>query len=253
MAPVGCSVHHNRGKVACQNDVKFRRDEAEKLVLDTVQTRLFTPATVERFLSILTDELVNQNQSDGNSATRVRKDLLETEKGISNYLKFIKAGNFSPSVTQGLSDLESKKLELLNKLAQEEQTRQTSGDELQQVKAAGWAALQDLPALLVGAEAETRAVLANLIGKTVVAPSADKLSLEIRITGHMAGLLQLPAIKLRRHLGDADSPQQIGEFQFRMEKAGQKTGSSKHLPGYFEPSLVNVVARVGFEPTTFGL
>jgi site-specific DNA recombinase len=214
----GCSVRHNRGDQACKNDVKFRRDKTEGTLLDVVRSQLFTTAAIERYTQLLAEELATQSDSGEDVAATLTKALSETDKAIAGCMAFIEAGNTSPTVATRLATHERKAQELRDALARHEEARCFTTTDFDELKSAGLSALENLPALLNGAEAQTRAVLAQLLGPTTVTPAADKQTLEIKMAGQLTGLLSIPAIKQRK-----------------------------------TARLVNVVAGAGFEPTTFGL
>ena len=212
-------LRHNRGSIACSNDVKFRRSAGEELLLDAVQSQLFTPSAIARFVEHLSAELSRQTRSETTALVELRRALLETEAAITQCVDFIMLGKSSPSVEARLAELEQKQSEMRATLSAQEAAHSLTVTDLDELKAAGMAALDDLPGLLAGSAAETRDVLARLLGATtVVTPSADKSALEIKMAGHMTGLLSISAVKQRK-----------------------------------TAKLVNVVAGAGFEPTTFGL
>ncbi len=214
----GCSVRHNRGDRACNNDVKFNRELAETALLDAVRAELFTPHVIGRFVELLGSEFEQQSKTSQAAVVDYRKALKDCENRIEGCLEFIEAGQGSASVAGRLAVLEAKVLDLRNAIGKEDEVRSLSTAELSELRKMGLAALDSLPALLAGAVAETRVVLGRLLGAVVVTPAQDKLTLEMKMAGHMTGLLQI--------------------------EAGKKRKTS---------SLVSVVAGTGFEPVTFGL
>ena len=93
------------------------------------------------------------------------------------------------------------------------------------------AALEMLPELLSGTSEEARPVLAKLLGECVVVPSADKKTVQVRLEGHLPGLLTLTANKRRK----------------------TSQGQKQNGPPDVDDPLGNVVARARFELATFGL
>ena len=215
----GCSVRHNRGVHACANDVKFRRDAAEQRVIEALRSRLFTAEALDKYVSHLASELSNQSSSTEAATTALRKDLQDAEKGIANCVRFIVQGNNHPSIAAQLTGLEAKASTVRDELSKLKSKPGLSEADVEALKAAGLEALENLPELLAGATSEARTILGRLLGMSVVEPSPDKTSLEIKMAGQMTGLLAIPAVKQR-----------------------SKTAR-----------LGNVVARAGFEPATFGL
>jgi site-specific DNA recombinase len=214
----GCSVRHNRGVHACVNDVKFRRDAAEQQVIEAVRGQLFTAEAIDKYVAYLTDELSRQDASSETANTAWRKALMEAEKGIANCLRFVEQGHANASIAARLTELEGKASEARDELIKLESAPGLSPNDIEVLKAAGLEALRNLPELLAGAAPEARTILGRLLGKSVVEPTADKTSLEIKMAGQMTGLLAIPAVKQRK-----------------------------------TARLGNVVAGAGFEPTTFGL
>ncbi len=194
-------------------------DAHEESVLGAVQAKLFTPDAIERFVELLDAEWTEQNGLGDDAIAQQRTALQAAERGIQNCLDFVVSGKGNQSLLARIEDLERKKAEALAAIHAHESRPKLNPEDRAALKEAGIEALSQLPSLLSGAAEETRAILARLMTEpAVVAPSADKTTLEIKMAGHLAGLFSIPAVQQRK-----------------------------------TAKLVNVVAGAGFEPTTFGL
>ncbi|MBL0425419.1 recombinase zinc beta ribbon domain-containing protein [Ramlibacter alkalitolerans] len=226
----GCSARHNRGTSACSNAVKFSRSLAEREVLEALQAQLFSPSAVERFCELVAQEYTQRAGTDSHALSKLTKSLGATEKGIAGCLAFIEAGNASASVAKRLADLEAEAAATRAEITRLRSQRPVTEEDLLQLREGAIAALRELPVLLAGSEAEVRHLLSSLVGEATVRP-VENGAVEIRLTGHVAGLLSLQSKRTRRN----DSAKEIGPA----EPAG--------------PMLGNVVARARFELATFGL
>jgi site-specific DNA recombinase len=227
----GCSARHNRGTFACTNDVKFSRSLAEREILTAVQTQLFSPSTVERLCELVATEYTQQCGAGSQLLSKLTKSLAATEKAVSGCVSFVEAGNASESVAKRLKQLEAEAAATRAEIAKAVSERPVTEEGLRSLKQNAIAALQDLPALLAGSEAEVRHLLAHLLGEASVTPVGTE-AVEIQLTGHVAGLLSLGGKQRRRR---SDAPKKIGSAESA------------------DPMLGSVVARARFELATFGL
>ena len=170
----GCSVRHNRGLHACANDVKFRRDAAERQVIEAVRAQLFTPEAIETYFAYLTDELSRQDASSEAASGTWRKALGEAEKGIANCLRFVEQGHANASIAARLTELEGKASEARNELDKLESAPGLLPSDIEALKAAGLEALSNLPELLAGAAPEARTILGRLLGNPSSSPQPTR-------------------------------------------------------------------------------
>jgi site-specific DNA recombinase len=246
----GCSARHNRGPEACANGSKFRRTEAEAAVLEAVSTEVLVPEAIERFAALLQEELHALDGADKSREVKLRADLKGTEAALANIIAAVEKGQTSPTLFARLTELELRASESRSALEKEAGLRQVTDEDIAKLRDAGMTALKDLPALLKGSATETRTVLGRLLGPVTVDPAVDG-RIQFTMTGHIAGLLQLAAVKQRKaRSAEGEGP------ELTKKKASQTTGLSEPSSLALGPSvdkLVSVVAGARFELATFGL
>ena len=109
--------------IGCKNKA-FRKETIEKLVVDT----LIQQTTSEKNLKFLTERILTKLQEDSSEATNLKmleKALLRTNKSLSNLLTAIENGIFSDTTKERLTELESQKKELTEKILVERNKERT--------------------------------------------------------------------------------------------------------------------------------
>ena len=88
----------------------MRKEVLEEIVTNVLAEELTKPDNL-KFLTDKVFELYCENQNDSN-LRRYKKELAATDKAITNILKAIEEGIFTPSTKQRLTELEEKKIRL---------------------------------------------------------------------------------------------------------------------------------------------
>jgi site-specific DNA recombinase len=209
----GCSSHKHGGKSACPNDLRLKRDLIENGLLDGVRRALLSPAALEEFRRRVVKRIADQNRRQ---KAPDAKRMAELKAQV---------GNLADAIMSG--------------------------------------ALKASPALasrLAAAEAELSGLRAQAVPREVV-----KLDRVIpRIDDGFRELVEdLPnAVKrdidraratVRQYTGNAIKVETDGKTVRFMSESMRLETSLLIAAGGSAPSQTNVVAGVGFEPTTFGL
>ena len=95
------------------NKKAVRKDWIERVVVCLTMQRVMDEEKISRLIDAI---LVMQEQED-TTTPALRSQLAETESAISNLLKAIEQGIFTPSTKQRLEDLEAQKEEILVKIS----------------------------------------------------------------------------------------------------------------------------------------
>ena len=215
----GCSNHRNKG--ICDNARSILRREIEHRVFAGLKDKLMAPELVKVFVDEYCRE-VNRLAGERNAATEAtRHDLAGTERRIEGILKAIEDGNYQPTLTERLTQLEARKKELKQNLKAAPETpdlllhprlADIYRDKVEKLEEA----LNEPQC-----RAEASEVLRSLIERIVLFPTDDGLTAEL--TGDIASILAA-------------------------------CGENNRIPDPEESgSQLSVVAGVGFEPTTFRL
>ena len=97
---------YSKKDVNCHNK-SVRKEVLEEIIINTLTEELTKPDNLN-FLTDKVFELYCENQNDSN-LRRYEKELAATDKAITNILKAIEEGIFTPSTKQRLTELEEKK------------------------------------------------------------------------------------------------------------------------------------------------
>ena len=100
---------YSKKDVNCHNK-SVRKEVLEEIVTNVLAEELTKPDNL-KFLTDKVFELYCENQNDSN-LRRYKKELAATDKAITNILKAIEEGIFTPSTKQRLTELEEKKIRL---------------------------------------------------------------------------------------------------------------------------------------------
>jgi DNA invertase Pin-like site-specific DNA recombinase len=117
-AKYGCSANWNGGESVCSNDNKIPKQNAESDYIASLGLDFLDDEFVKQLI-IKVNELLKKKEMDKNPSwmkESLGKELKKTEKELQNILTAIRAGVITPSVTADLQKLESKKIEISNKL-----------------------------------------------------------------------------------------------------------------------------------------
>ena len=106
-----CMGHRRR---ECKKKI-VRKEWIEQQVMDQIRMILFDDRLLETIAESTYQLYVRQK--DTSYEDGLRRQLSEVEKGISNIVKAVEAGMFSPTLTERMQDLEAQRAELSESLA----------------------------------------------------------------------------------------------------------------------------------------
>jgi site-specific DNA recombinase len=101
----GCSLHYNRGRGACENNLLIGRRVLEAQLLAGLQARVLHPDVIEYTLERFAAELARAINRRGEETETHRRQEAAIEKKISNLTRAL-ADGYSPAITADLAQLE---------------------------------------------------------------------------------------------------------------------------------------------------
>ena len=216
---VGCATARNKG--TCDNRKNIRRERLEERVLNALRHHLMEPDLFKEFCNEFTRE-VNRLRMDGRAAI----DAAETEvkridRELDRLVDLILKGGAADRINETMVGLEQRKKELEAVLTDAEDPPPLLHPEMAGYYRAQVAKLHK--SLQDEAEAkrlEATEILRSLVDEIILTPIDDEMLIDVR--GDLAGIL---SVSLKRKKPAAGA----GQSQFEL------------------------VAGVGFEPTTFRL
>ena len=217
---VGCATARNKG--TCDNRKNIRRDHLEDRVLGALRHHLMEPALFKEFCDEFTGEMNRLRIEERSTIEAGRTELAKIDRELDKILQlFLNDALPVEMVKEKSKLLESRKLELENLLANADEPPPLLHPEM-----AGFYRLQveklhsSLQDEIEAKRLEATEILRSLVDEIILTPTDDEMLIDVR--GDLAGIL---GISLKR------------------KKPTTRAGQSQ-----FE-----LVAGVGFEPTTFRL
>ncbi|MBT5264718.1 MAG: recombinase family protein [Rhodospirillaceae bacterium] len=216
---MGCSTRRNKG--TCTNSQTIPRVTVEKRVLAALHDRLMDPALFKEFCTEFTRAINGARNMQSATLEGARTELSRIERQIGSLIEAIKDGLYQPSMKAELDKLEARKAQLIDQQARAQvppPLLHPNMAELYREK------VTELHVALNDDDRRTEAadILRTLISAIVLTPSGGELA--IRLCGDLSGILALSTNDKRP---SRLTPEDLQQFE--------------------------VVAGVGFEPTTFRL
>ena len=211
----GCATHKDRGPATCSNGMKVAIRIADRQLLAETRRAIASDEALEIFRREASALLRADKQANGKTGGDLETRLAVVERELSNMVGAIKAGAYSEALQQALAAAEAQRTAI-------------------QAAIDARATVERLPDLLPRAAALFREMVENL--DTVLARDPT------RARDHVRALLG-DEIRLIPH------PER-GMLEAQLPAGGLVRLAAKLAAG---AELDNVVAGVGFEPTTFGL
>jgi site-specific DNA recombinase len=112
----GCSLHYNRGRGACENNLLIARRTLEEQLLAGLQTKVLHPDVIEYTLVRFEEELRRAADRRGDEAAMHRRQEAAIEKKISARIRALDDG-YSPAITADLSQLEDQLADIRERAA----------------------------------------------------------------------------------------------------------------------------------------
>ncbi|WP_222869716.1 recombinase family protein [Roseobacter fucihabitans] len=216
---VGCATARNKG--TCDNRKNIRRDHLEDRVLGALRHHLMEPALFKEFCDEFTREM-NLLRMEGRAAIdAAASEVKQIDRELDRLVDVILKGGAADRINDTMIELETRKKELEAVLANADEPAPLLHPEM-----AGFYRLQveklhsSLQDEIEAKRLEATEILRSLVDEIILTPTDDEMLIDVR--GDLAGIL---GISLKR------------------KKPTTRAGQSQ-----FE-----LVAGVGFEPTTFRL
>jgi site-specific DNA recombinase len=222
-ANYGCATHRSKG--TCSNDLKVRRDELERRVLDGLRERLLAPELVEEFARAFQEEVNRLAAEKIRHRAEDEGQLEAARREIASVVRAIEDGMYQPSMKARMDELEAEKAMLEERLASAPEAPKIrlhpNLPGLYREKVAQLEQALVDPAI----KAEAAEVIRSHIERITLTPDAEG-ALEVQLYGDLARILQFC---------------EAGEHK-------------RQRPGHGRPEReLSVVAGAGFEPATFRL
>lgn len=174
----GCSSHCNHGPAVCSNNIKIKKSEIEKTVLDTLNINFDCDGNVayltEKTNSILKAGFAQDRPKWKGSA--LQEQLRKLNKDVNNFINAIKAGIISDTVKNQLEIAENKKKEVEGQLKEAERERPVVPSLSKDIVGNY---LKDIPALLSLHPVHGKTFLSRIIEKIIVHPDNEIADLSI--------------------------------------------------------------------------
>jgi len=217
----GCSTVKNKG--TCTNYNRITRGELEQRILDALKSQLMSPELFKDFCEEYTREINRLRIEESSDIIGKKAELKKVTRQIDQIIDAIEEGLYQPSMNVRMEQHELRKQQLIHDIENAEEPpallHPNMAQEYQKRIDGLFTALQDEQTNLEAAED-----IRSLIGTIIIssdAPKDDKVDLFLK--GDLAGILAL---------------------------AGHKKTPAHQTD---EQVLLQMVAGVGFEPTTFRL
>ena len=214
----GCSAKRNKG--TCDNTLTIKRTELENRVLSGLKDQLLHPDLIAEFVTAYQAEFNRLSAEVTKSKAKTERELAKVTKQIDKIVEAIAEGMFHPSMKAKMDDLETRKAELVDELANVDAEPpillHPGLADLYKEKVAELSAALNDPSTKV----EATNIIRSLLSEIRLIPEDGSLSIEL--AGELAGLLSL---------------------------GGSRNAQSRPVAACSR----TVVAGVGFEPTTFRL
>jgi hypothetical protein len=214
----GCSLHYNRGRGACKNNLLIARRALEEQLLAGLQAKVLRPDVVEYTLKRFEEELRRAANRRGDETAMLRRQEAAIGKKISNLTRAL-ADGYSPAITADLSQLEEQ-------LAEIRERASASWPEALQIRMRETrrfveSRLSDLRSLFAAEAVTIRAEIAKHVRKIILSPEGrsyvaagnwDLLGVAAWMVPGARIELATPAFSGRRSTGEL--PRHGRDFQF---------------------------------------
>jgi DNA invertase Pin-like site-specific DNA recombinase len=216
---VGCATARNKG--TCDNRLNIRRDRLEARVLDALRGKLMEPELFQLFCEEFTREVNKRRIQERTQIEADRRELARIERDLEKLVQALLDGVPAAAVKAKMEKLEARKAELATGLAVAEAPPTLLHPRMAEIYRRKVADLRTALNSDDVTRVEAAGILRSLIDAIVLIPEGGELKIELR--GALAGILSVAT----------------------NEKSPSKTDGLV--------SQVEMVAGVGFEPTTFRL
>jgi site-specific DNA recombinase len=239
----GCSAARNKGKAICTNKRLIKQTELEARVLDALANNLMDPEAVTAFCEAYTAERNRLAAATTSNRSVLEKELTTTKRDHAKLVDAIIAGVPADQVKDKMIALDARRKDLEAQLA----AADNAPAPVRLHPKMSETYRERVAALIRGLGAgegmeEAREALRGLIEKIVLSPHEDGPGLTIDLRGALASLLLLAT----------GAPAQ-GMARKRPVGRKRQNSAAAEFEGVDIVDKLDLVAGVGFEPTTFRL
>ncbi len=248
---VGCATARNKG--TCDNRKNIRRDRLEERVLSALRHHLMEPALFKEFCDEFTREM-NRLRMDGRAAIAAAEtEVKRIDRELDRLVDLILKGGAADRINETMVGLEQRKKELEAILADADEPPPLLHPEMAGYYRAQVTKLHtSLQDEIEVKRLEATEILRSLIDEIILTPTEDEMLIDVR--GDLAGILSVSLKRKKPATG-------AGQSQFELVAGGRSNLNLQTKDGHPVAaadlrelaSQVEMVAGVGFEPTTFRL
>ena len=241
----GCSTARNKG--TCTSRTSIRRKVLETRVLNALRHHLMDPALFKIFCEEFTAETNRLRIDARTSITAAEEEIRRIDRDLDRLLDLILKGAAADKINAKMVEMEKRKKDLEAFLAESDEPPtllhpEMAGFYRQKVEA--------LHATLQGDterdQLQAAEALRALISDIIVTPGKARGEMTIEVSGDLAGILSIAA----HGPATPKKPGTPGSTGSQTQKSGPKAAD---LGLKLAIQQVEMVAGVGFEPTTFRL
>ena len=188
----GCS-HYKRGPATCSNNRKVDRKLAERHVLKTLKTSLYTQENMECFAKAYKAEQTRLYTQKNQEYKHLSTELKTVENKINNLVEALASANGSPAISKALNQYEDRLLELQNKM-QETPTTPKPITLIPNLHDLYKSRLNDLQKTLAqeGISSQAAEIIQKLIGRVEVIPrGSDTKGADLKVIGNLKQALHI--------------------------------------------------------------
>ena len=195
-ANYGCATHRSKG--TCSNDLKVRREDLERRVLDGLRERLLAPELVEEFARAFQEEVNRLAAQKTRHRAEDEGRLEAVRRKIASMIRAIEDGMYHSSMKERMAELEAEKVVLEERLATApEPPKIRLHPNLPGLYREKVAALEQAladPAI----KAEAAEVIRSQIERITLTPNAEG-GLEVQLYGDLPRILQFCEAGQHKH------------------------------------------------------
>jgi site-specific DNA recombinase len=217
-----CANHKEKGKSVCTGMPGLSETDAAESILSGLRTGLMQDAAYEDFRETFVDKMRAQEHETGEALRRHDDRIRETEKTHANLVREVEGGTFSEALIERLKAVDAE----VKALRAEREALVPTPVDLPE---------EDLPSLYRAYVADLASTLSD---EVVVGSTADELHT----------LIDTVVVSRNEHKEHHELDIQ-GKLLELLSVADSKKAASLSTAAY----SLNLVAGVGFEPTTFRL
>lgn len=112
----GCSLHAQRGKSVCKNDLLIRRDHLEEQIIGGLKEKVLREEAIDYVVVALQEELQQRHETINAELQSMRDERRRIEGELQRLVESIAVGNGSPAIMVAINDREARLRAITDKL-----------------------------------------------------------------------------------------------------------------------------------------